>query len=486
MMAQHQASRPAAAAASSSPAIRLDAVLAVDGARDALLLPGLLTPLELLRLRRVSRELRQYSNVALQVYPQLVLLGAHASARDSHADAQEEDEGGGEEDDSDEGGGGSNSEEERLFRRENRGNVKRGSLALCWSTGKWVAAPALPRSEEWPTLCAKGFPPEPPDAHRVCSVPARVGGPQWPPSSECAVLTRACIKFIDRYTLSGILPTRANGSVPPLERKTASGELWFMPTAMRGEGSVLVCSELYAEPGCSGAVIGRRLFLLGGYITADSEEEDDDAEDGHSATVEYLDLHTEAGAGAGAGAAGAAAAAGKEYSWTHLPPMTSRRTNFAAGYLPPSPAMATRLLKNCGYSPGKTLMDGLLIAAGGSDGVQHLRSAEVCVLARSGPEGSSCSSRGKWFKLPDMIQARGYCTGCATPDGRFVVIGGREFGDHRDRLPSPILTHRDGEIFDTVAWKWRALPSLPVLFGQSAVTVCAAGPDLLVAAMSEP
>ena len=129
-MAQQQASRPAAAAASSSPAIRLDAVLAVDGARDALLLPGLLTPLELLRLRRVSRELRQYSNVALQVYPQLVLLGAHASARDSHADAQEEDEGGGEEDDSDEGGGGSNSEEERLFRRENRGNVKRGSLAL--------------------------------------------------------------------------------------------------------------------------------------------------------------------------------------------------------------------------------------------------------------------------------------------------------------------------------------------------------------------
>ena len=82
--------------------------------------------------------------------------------------------------------------------------------------------------------------------------------------------------------------------------------------------------------------------------------------------------------------------------------------------------------------------------------------------------------------LPDMKHARGYCTGCALPDGRFAVLGGRS---HRSSAQSG---RRDGEVYCPRVRVWRMLPALPVLFRgledcRVQLTVCAAGRSLLVA-----
>jgi hypothetical protein len=79
------------------------------------------------------------------------------------------------------------------------------------------------------------------------------------------------------------------------------------------------------------------------------------------------------------------------------------------------------------------------------------------------------------------LHPRGYCTGCVLPDGRFVVMGGRS------RRTAGPARRRDGEVFDPSYYRWRMLPPLPAVFGESLnLTLCAGGPSLVVAAVVEP
>ena len=57
----------------------------------------------------------------------------------------------------------------------------------------------------------------------------------------------------------------------------------------------------------------------------------------------------------------------------------------------------------------------------------------------------------------------------------------------RSRRSTGPARRRDGEVFCPLFWRWRMLPPLPVLFGESPeLSLCAAGPSLLVATMAEP
>ena len=57
----------------------------------------------------------------------------------------------------------------------------------------------------------------------------------------------------------------------------------------------------------------------------------------------------------------------------------------------------------------------------------------------------------------------------------------------RSRRSTGPTRRRDGEVFDPSVYRWRALPPLPAVFGESPeLTLCAAGPSLLIAAMALP
>jgi len=60
-------------------------------------------------------------------------------------------------------------------------------------------------------------------------------------------------------------------------------------------------------------------------------------------------------------------------------------------------------------------------------------------------------------------------------------MGGR---GHRGAGPA---RRRDGEVFDPRYYRWRMIPPLPAAFGEvSELTICPAGPSLLVAATVTP
>ena len=168
----------------------------------------------------------------------------------------------------------------------------------------------------------------------------------------------------------------------------------------------------------------------------------------------------------------------RDRHWTPIAPMNHRRTEFAVGFFPSESYFADFLVCRSPFFEAKACI--AVIVAGGSDGSdeEYLRSVECnCwVDLGDGLESSSC-----WTKLPDMLHPRGYCTGCVLPDGRFVVMGGRS------RRGAGPARRRDGEVFDPRHHRWRMLPHLPAVFGESPeLTICAAGPSLLVAAMVAP
>ena len=164
--------------------------------------------------------------------------------------------------------------------------------------------------------------------------------------------------------------------------------------------------------------------------------------------------------------------------------MRKGRTEFAAGFFPAGSYFADSLVER---SPATSRWDkGIaLIVAGGSDGStndEYLRSVECnCWIDVGGVLESST-----WMDLPDMLHSRGGCTGCVLPDGRFVVMGGRSKKDHcPGHSAGP--ERRDGEVFDPRHYRWRMLPPLPAVFGESPeLTLCAGGPSLLVVAMVKP
>jgi hypothetical protein len=490
-------------------------VLAVDTVREAMLLTGVLSPLDLLRIRRVAAPLRELATSALAEYTPLAMLGAldtistHSPrlhrrqvgpsqlvqlAGDGSGDddddgdddfvapsSEEDEDHGGEEatsdmeatdgdsdadsdtaaDSDDDSGGGGGDGGENFDENDDDSDIgevvplRIQGFVMNWSSGRWAASPAVDCRAYQPSLMDR----------RQVQQPCRVlgtgmavrGSSHWPPKhTGCLVLPHSCDWAAD-YSLT-MTAGATHVECTPLLHEPCRGT--------RTNGAAVLCGSMPTEQGEG----GRAVFMLGGYyeppwgdLDDDEELDEEEDEEGHSALVEYFPID---------------AANERCRRWTALQPMECRRTEFAAGFFPAGAYLAEDAQRRSGRASSHTAAAAALIVAGGSDGSneEYLRTAEcLCVV---GPGELSC---GDWSRLPDMLHPRGYCTGCVLPDGRFVVMGGRS------RRSTGPARRRDGEVFDPWAYKWRALPPLPAVFGESPeLTLCAGGPSLVVAAMVVP
>lgn len=457
-------------------------LLAVDGVIRTMLLPGWLSPLDLIRLRGVSSPLRALANSALAGLPPLAMLGAQVDkvvevrhretsqlamlANDAEDDDGDDDFEPFSEDDGEMEEQEASDDDEREAcdvaaspENDDEGEAVGGAedqtpplqlhgFVMCWSSGHWMAAP--------PLNCALEQPLEDCRCHVLGPAPgATASRPvQWPPARECVVLPQNCRWAADYSPAStSEIVGAAHVIGAPLRHEGARGWRADGATILRGQWPT---REREGE---------RLIFMLGGYFEPFSlDSEEDEEEEGHSALVEYFPLDAQD--------------EGSRH-WTRIASMKCQRTEFAAGFFPAGSYFADSLARRsaCGDSDKSSFV---LIAAGGSDGSsdeEYLRSAEcnVCVDVGGALESSS------WLQLPDMLRPRGYCTGCVLPDGRFVVMGGRS------RRTAGPARRRDGEVFDPTHYRWRMLPPLPTVFGESPeLTLCAGGPSLLVAAMAVP
>ena len=476
-------------------------LLTLDGVREAIQL----SPLDLLRLRRVSSPLRAFANTALAECTPLMMLGVLedqsplpqrrqaepsqlallAGGGDGGGDADDDDEDfqpsseeddgeadGGEADDGEAGSSDAGESSEDDEAAAHGGDTEQAllrlrGLVMCWSSGRWAAAPALDcgSDQTW-------------GVH-----PCHVVGPapeHWPPRRECLVFTHTCEWAFD-YTVALTAGTAAAARAAgvPLPADRLSRDRLEGIRGRRADGAAVVWGRMPAREaeilnpltGYQREAIGSRrfAFMLGGYYelpsdSVDEDEDEDHEEEGHCALVEYFPLD---------------ALDDAPRLWTRMASMEEPRTDFAAGFFPAGSRMAENAMRR---SPYATSYCGALIVAGGSDGSdeEYLRSVEfLCVVVD--PDDTHELICSCWSKLPDMLHPRGYCTGCALPDGRFVVMGGRS------RRSTGPTRRRDGEVFDPSVYRWRALPPLPAVFGESPeLTLCAAGPSLLIAAMALP
>ena len=400
--------------------------LAVDGVREAMVLSGQLSALDLLVLRRVSAPLRAFAVAALADCAPLAVLGALEDGPESPLPRRrqaepsqlalltDEDGVAGDDDDdfepSDEDDDGavsdteassSSSEEEGGEGAADGGDgqpsLRLRGLVMCWSTGRWAAAPAM-------DCCS----PAPPMEHHaepcrvLCPMPALK---TWPPRRECLVLPHPCDWAAD-YSLG-----LAAGAVAAQRVGTS---LQHAGRGSRADGAELLCGRMPArrEPGAEQAQGGRCLFLLGGYYEppseseSDSEEEEEEQEEGHSALVEYFPIdapHT-------APAFPVNSDDTTYRRWTPFPAMEHRRTEFAAGFFPQGSAFAQALTRRqAAFDLATSGGAAALIVAGGSDGSneEYHCAAECLLFWPNIIDGHELSCSG-WEQLPAMRHPRGY------------------------------------------------------------------------------
>ena len=325
----------------------LGALLGTDGVREALLLPGLLSPIELLRLRRISVELRSVAGAALAECPRLVLLGGEpaddsitdlnrsprvvraggaASAlsqlldddddddeEEEEEEEEEEDDGDdydgeaedddGEEDedeDEDEAGGADedidvsdveDGDEVEVDEEElSQATTGRPTLVFDWSKGSWAPGPTWGQSEliDWPGTL-------PSDRVRVCPPPLRPGQP-WPPGPSCTLVVPASARVAGlRGSGRGQVCQFRLDDVPDGGQRK-----WLEPHSDKGsraDGAQWLWHMGHdltekADEFCTDAA-SSNLLLLGGYFNpddSDSDESEEDAEEGHS---DYLAIMTD-------------------------------------------------------------------------------------------------------------------------------------------------------------------------------------------------
>ena len=407
--------------------------LAVDGVREAMVLSGQLSALDLLVLRRVSAPLRAFAAAALADCPPLAVLGALEDGPESPLPRRRQaepsqlallaDEDGGvadddddfepsDEDEDDDGASdvaasdteASSSEEEEGGEGAAGGgggqpSLRLRGLVMCWSSGRWAAAPAM-------DCCS----PAPPTAEHHAE-PCRVLCPMpalktWPPRRECLVLPHPCDWAAD-YSLD-----LAPGAAAAQRIGTS---LQHAGRGSRADGAAVLCGRMPTrrEPGAEQAQGGRCLFLLGGYYEPPSEsesdseeEEEEEQEEGHSALVEYFPIdapHTTPAFPVNSDET-------VYRRWTPFPAMEHQRTEFAAGFFPQGSAFAQALTRRqAAFDLATSGGAAALIVAGGSDGSneEYHCAAECLLFWPNIIDGRELSCSG-WESLPAMQHPRGY------------------------------------------------------------------------------
>ena len=159
-------------------------LLAVDGVIEAMLRPGWLSPLDLIRLRGASSPLRALANSALTGLPPLVMLGAVNERAD----------------DDDESEAGDVASVSTIIR----------GFVMCWSSGRWVAAPTLNcKSGDQPDLAGSA-------CHVLGPVPGATAS--WPvclpPRRECLMLRESLNRgWAAEYSLASAAAAAATQDV---------------------------------------------------------------------------------------------------------------------------------------------------------------------------------------------------------------------------------------------------------------------------------
>jgi hypothetical protein len=253
----------------------LTELLVVDGVIEAMLRPGWLSALDLIRLRAASSPLRALANSALAGLPPLTMLGAVDElllSRDAMM-AQYE-------------AAASDADDERA-------ELNLRGFVMCWSSGRWEAAPELnctsedPAREWTPCIDCRVLGPLP------CGTASRPV--RWPPERECLVLDGECNWAAD-YSLA--LAGAAAGAATPVvgaplrregTRRTRADAAILCgrwPTGDR-EGERLIFT------------LGSKRMVRNAWFESDEddilpeEEQDDSEEEGHGAAVEYYPLDAE-------------------------------------------------------------------------------------------------------------------------------------------------------------------------------------------------